>query len=69
MQAKWVPVNVRVHVDDFEEPDWPHGSNFDLVHFREVAAKIRDLDGMLKRTYPYVILLARPLGVVLSRAC
>jgi hypothetical protein len=54
IQPKWVPVNVRMYVDDCEEPDWPHGSNFDLVHFRGMAGTLRDLDRMLKRTYPYV---------------
>ncbi|KAG8409071.1 hypothetical protein J3458_003785 [Metarhizium acridum] len=54
IQPKWVPVNVRMYVDDCEEPDWLHGSNFDMVHFRGVAGTLRDLDRMLKRTYPHV---------------
>lgn len=61
IQPKWVPVNVRMYVDDCEEPDWLHGSNFDMVHFRGMAGTLRDLDRMLKRTYPYV-LLRRTLG-------
>ncbi|EXV00010.1 methyltransferase [Metarhizium robertsii] len=54
IQPKWVPVNVRMYVDDCEEPDWLHGSNFDMVHFRGMAGTLRDLDRMLKRTYPHV---------------
>lgn len=61
IQPKWVPVNVRMYVDDCEEPDWLHGSNFDMVHFRGMAGTLRDLDRMLKRTYPYV-LFRRTLG-------
>ncbi|QLI69497.1 Secondary metabolism regulator LAE1 [Metarhizium brunneum] len=54
IQPKWVPVNVRMYVDDCEEPDWLHGSNFDMVHFRGMAGTLRDLDRMLNRTYPHV---------------
>lgn len=54
IQPKWVPVNVRMYVDDCEEGDWLHGSNFDLVHFRGLAGSLRDLDRMLKRSYSYV---------------
>ncbi|KAG5928830.1 hypothetical protein E4U42_007943 [Claviceps africana] len=54
IQPRWVPVNVRMYVDDCEEPDWLHGSNFDLVHFRGMAGTLRDLDRMLKRTYLHV---------------
>ncbi|QUC21540.1 uncharacterized protein UV8b_05783 [Ustilaginoidea virens] len=54
IQPQWVPVNVRMYVDDCEEPDWLHGSNFDLVHFRGMAGTLRDLDRLLQRTYRHV---------------
>ncbi|KAG6256334.1 hypothetical protein E4U23_002406 [Claviceps purpurea] len=54
IQPKWVPVNVRMYVDDCEEPDWLHGSQFDLVHFRGMAGTLRDLDKLLKRVHSHV---------------
>ncbi|POR37496.1 mRNA 3'-end-processing protein YTH1 [Tolypocladium paradoxum] len=54
IQPKWVPVNVRMFVDDCEEPDWLHGSGYDLVHFRGMAGVLRDLDGVLAKAYPRV---------------
>ena len=52
IQPKWVPVNVRMFVDDCEGADWLHGSGYDLVHFRGMAGVLRDLDGVLARVYP-----------------
>ncbi|PHH83289.1 hypothetical protein CDD82_2469 [Ophiocordyceps australis] len=54
IQPRWVPVNVHMFVDDCEQPDWLHGSNYDLVHFRGMAGVLRDLDGVLATAYPRV---------------
>ncbi|PNY28067.1 mRNA 3'-end-processing protein YTH1 [Tolypocladium capitatum] len=54
IQPKWVPVNVRMFVDDCEEPDWLHGSGYDLVHFRGMAGVLHDLDGVLAKAYPRI---------------
>ncbi|ODA76160.1 hypothetical protein RJ55_08443 [Drechmeria coniospora] len=54
IQPKWVPVNVRMFVDDCEEPDWLHGSNYDLVHFRGMAGILRDVSAVLRKTHPRV---------------
>ncbi|PHH82637.1 hypothetical protein CDD83_3211 [Cordyceps sp. RAO-2017] len=54
IQPKWVPVNVRMFVDDCEGPDWLHGSGYDLVFFRGMAGVLRDLDGVLERIFPRI---------------
>ncbi|RDA95525.1 hypothetical protein CP533_5437 [Ophiocordyceps camponoti-saundersi (nom. inval.)] len=54
IQPRWVPVNVRMFVDDCEEPEWLHGSGYDLVFFRGMAGVLRDLRGLLERAYPRI---------------
>lgn len=39
-------------IEDCEEPEWLHGSNYDLVHLRQVAGVLRNLDGLLGKAYP-----------------
>jgi hypothetical protein len=41
-----------MYVEDCEEPEWLHGSYFDLVHFRGMANMLRDVSGMLAKVYP-----------------
>lgn len=64
IQPTWLPVNVRMFVEDCEEPDWLHGSGYDLVHFRGMASSVQDLDGLLAKAYPYV---SGPYPLVSSR--
>ena len=52
IQPTWLPINVRMYVEDCEEPEWLHGSYFDLVHFRRMANMLRDVNGMLAKVYP-----------------
>ncbi|RDA89155.1 hypothetical protein CP532_2307 [Ophiocordyceps camponoti-leonardi (nom. inval.)] len=54
IQPSWVPVNVRMFVDDCEAPQWLHGSGYDLVFFRGMAGFLRDLRGLLERAYPRI---------------
>ncbi|PFH57466.1 hypothetical protein XA68_15029 [Ophiocordyceps unilateralis] len=54
IQPKWVPVNVRMFVDDCEGPEWLHGSGYDLVFFRGMAGVLRDVRGVLERAYPRI---------------
>lgn len=51
IQPRWLPVNVRMYVDDCEEPDWLHGEEYDLVHFRGMAGILKDLDSVLQTAY------------------
>ncbi|KAJ6443020.1 hypothetical protein O9K51_04199 [Purpureocillium lavendulum] len=51
IQPRWLPVNVRMYVDDCEEPDWLHGDAYDLVHFRGMAGILKDLAGVLESAY------------------
>lgn len=41
-------------IEDCEDPDWLHGSGYDLVHFRSMAGTVRDLDSLLAKVYPYI---------------
>jgi hypothetical protein len=41
-------------IEDSEEPEWLHGSEFDLVHFRQMTDVLRDLKGLLTKIYPFV---------------
>ncbi|RCI12904.1 hypothetical protein L249_1342 [Ophiocordyceps polyrhachis-furcata BCC 54312] len=54
IQPRWVPVNVRMFVDDCEGTQWLHGSGYDLVFFRGMAAVLRDVRGLLERVYPRI---------------
>ncbi|KAJ4862360.1 methyltransferase domain-containing protein [Trichoderma breve] len=54
IQPSWVPINVRMFIEDSEEPEWLHGSEFDLVHFRQMTDVLRDLKGLLTKIYPHV---------------
>ena len=54
IQPRWLPVNVRMYVDDCEEPDWLHGEEYDLVHFRGMAGILKDLDSVLQTAYRFV---------------
>lgn len=54
IQPSWVPINVRMFIEDSEEPEWLHGSEFDLVHFRQMTDVLRDLKGLLTKIYPFV---------------
>jgi hypothetical protein len=54
IQPTWLPMNVRMYVEDCEEPDWLHGSYFDLIHFRGIANALRDLPGVLAKVLPHV---------------
>lgn len=51
IQPRWLPINVRMYVDDCEGPEWLHGSGYDLVHFRGMAGILKDLDGVLQKAY------------------
>ena len=50
IQPGWLPVNLRMFVEDCEG-EWLHGSGFDLVHLRQVAGTLRDLDGVLDKIH------------------
>ncbi|KAF7561850.1 hypothetical protein G7046_g2298 [Stylonectria norvegica] len=54
IQPTWTPVNVRMFVEDCEEPEWTHGSGFDLVHLRGVASVIRDLAALVVKAYSHI---------------
>ncbi|EHK39969.1 uncharacterized protein TrAtP1_005992 [Trichoderma atroviride] len=54
IQPPWVPINVRMFIEDSEEPEWLHGSDFDLVHFRQMTHVFRNLQGLLTKIYPHV---------------
>ncbi|KAK5992861.1 Methyltransferase pytC [Cladobotryum mycophilum] len=54
IQPSWVPINVRMFIEDCEEPEWLHGSDYDLVHFRQMAGVLRNLDSLLTKIYPHV---------------
>lgn len=41
-------------IEDSEEPEWLHGSDFDLVHFRQMIHAFRNLQGLLTKIYPFV---------------
>lgn len=45
-------------IEDSEEPEWLHGSEFDLVHFRQMTDVLRDLKGLLTKIYPFVLAAA-----------
>ncbi|CAM1504356.1 Fc.00g019470.m01.CDS01 [Cosmosporella sp. VM-42] len=53
IQAKYLPTNVRMFVEDCEQQEWGHGSGFDLVHFRGVAGFLRDIDVVLATAYSH----------------
>lgn len=53
IQPSWLPINLRMFVEDCEEDEWMHGSDFDLIHFREVAGVLRDVDAVLATAYSY----------------
>ncbi len=42
IQPLWVPPNVEFIVEDVEEDDWIHGTNFDYVHLRFIAISLRN---------------------------
>lgn len=50
IQPDWVPPNLRFIVDNIEE-DWLHGSDFDLVHIRQVMPVLRDGEKVLRSAY------------------
>ncbi|KAI9171811.1 mRNA 3'-end-processing protein YTH1 [Paramyrothecium foliicola] len=54
IQPSWLPVNVKMFVEDCEEPDWLHGSWYDLIHFRSMASTLRNLNGILTKLYPHL---------------
>ena len=51
IQPKWLPPNLYMFVEDCEEVGWMYGSDFDLIHFREVAGFLQNLDGVLASAY------------------
>ena len=53
IQPKWLPINVRMFVEDCEEPEWLHGCGFDLVHFRGMADVLLDLEAVVTNAYRY----------------
>ncbi|KAK0624950.1 S-adenosyl-L-methionine-dependent methyltransferase [Bombardia bombarda] len=50
IQPVWVPPNVKFIVDNIED-DWLNGSDFDLVHLRQMAPFIKNLDKVLRQSY------------------
>lgn len=45
-----MPPNLRFIVDNIED-EWLHGSDFDLVHIRQVMPVLRDGDKVLRSAY------------------
>lgn len=54
VQPTWVPINARMLLDDMDEPEWMHGSGYDLVHMRDMKCAIRDMDEVLVQIYSLV---------------
>ncbi|KAL5601219.1 uncharacterized protein BROUX77_005468 [Berkeleyomyces rouxiae] len=51
IMPEWLPPNVRFMVDDIEDEEWLHGSNFDLVYIRHVMALIRSPETVMKNSF------------------
>lgn len=52
IQPHWVPPNLNFVVDDIEQ-EWVYGSNFDLVHFRQIFPLLKNPAGVLEQAYQY----------------
>lgn len=48
-----MPINARMFVEDCEDPEWMHGYDIDLVHFRGIAGVLGDLDSVVANSYRY----------------
>lgn len=53
IQPDWVPPNLRFIVDDIEQ-DWLNGSNYDLVHLRQVFPLLKQPETVLGHAFEYV---------------
>ncbi|CAG9989984.1 unnamed protein product [Clonostachys byssicola] len=51
IQPSALPPNCHMFVDDCEEEDWGFEDDFDLVHFRNMAWTLYNLDEMLNKAY------------------
>ncbi|KAF4985940.1 hypothetical protein FDECE_16221 [Fusarium decemcellulare] len=54
IQPNWMPLNAQMFVEDCEDPEWPNGAEFDLVHLRSVAGYLLDLDSMVNNAYEHL---------------
>lgn len=54
IQPSWLPVNLRMFIDDCEEDQWLHGDGYDLVHLRDMSGFLRNPDALLAKIYEYV---------------
>jgi hypothetical protein len=50
IQPTYIPENVRFMVDDCED-DWANGPDWDLVHFRQMAAHLGDVDRCIYQAF------------------
>jgi ubiquinone/menaquinone biosynthesis C-methylase UbiE len=53
IQPDWVPPNLKFVVDDIEE-EWLNGSNFDLVHLRQVFPLLKQPEKVLKNSFQHL---------------
>jgi hypothetical protein len=53
IQPPWVPPNLKFIVDDIEEDEWLNGSDFDLVHLRQMTPLVKDLDKLFRHSFEY----------------
>merc|ERR1712000_243866 len=51
IQPQWLPVNFRTFIDDCEREQWPHGSGYDLAHFRDVFPMLRNVEHVLTQVF------------------
>jgi hypothetical protein len=50
IQPVWTPPNVKFVVDDIEA-EWLHGSDYDLVHLRQIIPVLKNPSKLLKQAY------------------
>ncbi|KAK3380780.1 S-adenosyl-L-methionine-dependent methyltransferase [Podospora didyma] len=50
IQPRWTPPNVNFYIDDIEE-EWMNGSDFDLIHARNICRFIQDPAALLRKSF------------------
>ena len=61
IQPPWVPPNLKFIIDDLED-DWVYGSNWDYIHFRNMAVVLRNLQKTIDQCFTYVLSTLRCLA-------